>query len=102
MGVWSKGLQKGLTTYDKEMYEEEANFRDEMEKAERNIRNKNHNITDENMDQYLDDYLEEQNRGEDIEREAYDMGYLNEDYEEGNFDGNDAPEEEYDDYRDYD
>jgi hypothetical protein len=102
LGVWSKGLQKGLTTYDKEMYEEEANFRDEMEKAERNIRKQNHNITDENMDQYLDDYLEEQSRGEDIEREAYDMGYLNEDYYDGNYDGVEAPEDEEDDYRDYD
>jgi hypothetical protein len=102
LGVWSKGLQKGLTTYDKEMYEEEANFRDEMEKAERNIRSKNHNITDENIDQYLDDYLEEKERGEDIEREADDMSYLNEDYYDGKYDGEDAVEEEEDDYRDYD
>ena len=102
LGVWSKGLQKGLTIYDKEMYEEEGEFRDEMEKAERNIRKKNHNATSENIEQYLEDYLEEQQRGEDIEAEAYDLDYLNEDYYEGNFDGNDAPEEEYDDYRDYD
>jgi hypothetical protein len=102
LGVWSKGLQKGLTTYDKEMYEEEEGFRDEMEKAERNIRKKNSNVTDENIDQYVEDYLEEQQMGEEIEREAYDMEYLNEDFYEGNFDGNDAPEEEGDDYRDYD
>ena len=73
-----------------------------MEKAERNIRSKNHNITDENIDQYLDDYLEEKERGEDIEREADDMSYLNEDYYEGKYDGEDAVEEEEDDYRDYD
>jgi len=102
LGVWSKGLQKGLTMYDKEMYEEEAEFRDEMEKAERNIRKKNHNATDENINQYVEDYMEDQEREEDIERYAYDMNYLNDDYEDGNFDGIEAPEEEYDDYRDYD
>jgi len=102
LGVWSKGLQKGLTMYDKEMYEEEAEFRDEMEKAERNIRKKNHNATDENINQYVEDYMEDQEREEDIERDAYDMNYLNDDYEDGNFDGIEAPEEEYDDYRDYD
>ena len=101
LGVWGKGLQKGLTVYDKEAYEEEEEFRDEMEKAERNIRKKNSNVTNDNIDQFLDDYLEEQREGEDIEREAYDLEYLNEDFDDGNFNGYAAPEEEPDDYTEY-
>jgi hypothetical protein len=101
LGVWNKGLQKGLTLYDKEMYEEEEEFRNEMETAERTIRNKNKNVTDENMEQFLDDYLDENQRRKDIEEEAYGLDYLNEDYDDGNFNGYDAPEEETDDYMDY-
>jgi Zn-finger domain-containing protein len=101
LGVWGKGLQKGLTVYDKEAYEEEEDFRDEMEKAERNIRKKNSNVTNDNIDQFLDDYLDEQREGEDIEREAYDLEYLNEDFDDGNFNGYAAPEEEADDYTEY-
>ena len=37
----------------------------------------------------------------DIDAEAYDMGYMNEDYYDGNTDGVGAPEEDYDDYQDY-
>jgi len=101
LGVWNKGLQKGLTLYDKEMYEEEEEFRNEMETAERTIRNKNKNVTDKNIEQFLDDYLDENQRRKDIEEEAYGLDYLNEDYDDGNFNGYDAPEEETDDYMDY-
>jgi hypothetical protein len=101
-GMYRKGLQKGLTVYDKENYEEEEDFRNEMEKAERVIRRKNNNITNENAEQYLEDYLDEQRRGEEEEREAYGLEYLNEDFYEGNFAGYDAPDEEQDDYDDYD
>jgi hypothetical protein len=72
-----------------------------METAERTIRNKNKNVTDENMEQFLDDYLDENQRRKDIEEEAYGLDYLNEDYDDGNFNGYDAPEEETDDYMDY-
>jgi len=102
LGVWSKGLQKGLTTYVKETYDEEIEFRDEMEKTERNVKKRNKNATNDNIDQYMEDYIEEQGRDEDIEREAYDMSYINDDYMDGNLDGNDAPEEDYEDYQDYD
>jgi hypothetical protein len=101
LGIWNKGLQKGLTVYDKEMYEEEEEFRNDMQKAEQNIRKKNKNVTDENIEQYVEDYMEQQNIDEEIEREAFNMEYLNEDFYDGNYDGNDAPEEEAQDYADY-
>ena len=99
-GIYSKGSQKGLTVYDKDYYEEEQELRDQLEKAERTIRTKNQNVTDENMDIYIDEYLQNEQTAREIDDDAYDISYLNETYEDGNYDGVDAPEEEYGDYAD--
>jgi hypothetical protein len=100
LGMYSKGMQKGLTVLDKDFYDEEQNFRDNMVKAERKIRMKNPDANDENIDILVDDYIEQQGIDEDIEAEAYDMEYMNEDFFNGNTDGVEAPEEEYQDYQD--
>lgn len=86
LGEYSKGLQKGLTVLDKDFYDSEQAFRDEMEKAERNIRMKNKDATDENIDILVDELLEQRQAERDIERDAYDMSHLNEDYYDGNYD----------------
>ena len=101
-GDYSKGLQKGLTMYDIEFYErkEEQELRDEMEKAERKIRNKNKDANDENIDILRDEYLEEQMAARDIDDDAYDLEYLGEDFDDGNYTGIDAPE--YETYGDED
>ena len=99
---YSKGLKKGLTVYDKDFYEEEQQMRDQLEMAERKIRKKNKDATDENIDILLDEFREQQQIAQEIDDEVYDMGYLNETYYDGKFDGVDAPEEEYDDYADFD
>jgi len=96
LGMYSKGMQKGLTTLDKDFYDEERDFRDEMTKAERNIRRLDRNATDDNMNLLMDDYMEQEEVVRDIEDEANDMSYLGEDYYDGNTDGNGSPE--YDDY----
>jgi hypothetical protein len=100
MGNYSKGSQKGLTVYDKDFYEEEQNLRDEMVKAEQKIRSKNKYATDENIDILLDEHFEQMAAENDIDRDVYDMSYMNETYYDGNTDGVYAPEEEYDDYAD--
>jgi hypothetical protein len=100
LGMYGKGMQKGLTTLDKDFYDEEQQFRDKMEQAERTIRKNNSDATDENIDMLVEDYLEQQEIDNDIDNEAYDMGYLNETFYDGNTDGVSAPEEEYDDYQD--
>jgi len=84
LGVWSKGLQKGLTTYVKETYDDERDFRDEMDKIEKKLRNKNRNIGDGDLDQMMDDYIEERDTGNDIEREEYDMTNMGTDFQDGN------------------
>jgi hypothetical protein len=91
-GLYSKGLQKGLTVYDKDFYNTEQDLRDEMEKAERKIRKKG--AVDENIDILVDEYLEEKNNVDGIEADAYGLDYLGEDFEDGNYTGIDAPEYE--------
>jgi hypothetical protein len=98
LGMYSKGMQKGLTTLDKDFYDEEREFRDEMTKAERFIRKKNSDANDENIDILLEEYMEQQDVERVIDDEVNDMSYMNETYYDGNTDGVDAPEEEYLDY----
>ena len=102
LGMYSKGMQKGLTTLDKNFYDEEQQFRDQMEKAERNIRRKNKDANDENIDLLVNEYINQQQVDREINTDAYDMSYMNEDFHNGNTDGFEAPEEEYEDYTDFD
>jgi hypothetical protein len=50
----------------------------------------------------MDDYLEQREVENEIDDEVYDMEYMDEDYYDGRTDGAGAPEEDYDDYHDYD
>ena len=97
LGVWSKGLQKGLTTYVKETYDEEREFVEQMlqyeRKAEKRIRDSN--MDNNNLDTVLDDLIEETERENEIEREAYDIGGYTEDYLDGQFEGDDVDYEDY-------
>ena len=97
LGVWSKGLQKGLTTYVKENYDEERDFMEKMDEYEKVLRKKNKNATDQNIDQYLEDYMEEIDNDVEIEKEAYDMSNMNEDYDDGNFEGDELNDQDYQD-----
>jgi hypothetical protein len=98
LGVWSKGLQKGLTTYVKETYDVERDFRDEMDKIEKKLRSKNRNIGDGDLDQMMDDYIEERDTGNDIEREEYDMTNMGTDFQDGNdyYDGGENEQVDWD------
>lgn len=98
LGMYSKGMQKGLTTLDKNFYDEEQEFRDTMAQAEKGLRKKNADVNDENVDILLDEYMEQNRVDAEIESEAYDMEFMNETYYDGNTDGVGAPEEEAADY----
>jgi len=97
LGVWSKGLQKGLTTYVKETYDEEREFVEQMLQYERKAQKKirDSNMDEGNLDIVLDDLIEETERENEIENEAYDIGGYTEDYLDGQFEGDDV---DYDDY----
>ena len=95
LGEWGKGLQKGLTTYVKENYDDERDMMMNIASIERVVR-KDPNVTDENIDQYMDDYLYNQNMDLETEREAYDMTNQIDDYNDGNFEGEEVENwEEY-------
>jgi hypothetical protein len=94
LGVWSKGLQKGLTTYVKQTYDDERDFREEMDQIEKTLRNKNKNINNEDLDILMEDYLEQNDIENEIENEAYNMSNINEDYGDGNYDGDEVENNE--------
>jgi hypothetical protein len=98
LNQYSKGLQKGLTVLDKDFYDEEEEFRADMAKADKIIRKKYANATDEEIEQLVEDYREEEIISDEIDAEENDMSYMNEDYSNGNTDGYGAPEEEEGDY----
>jgi len=95
LGVWSKGLQKGLTSYVKETYDEEREFTEKLAEIEKRVK-LNKNVTDENMEQYLEDYIEEAGVDSEIEQEENNMNGLTEDYMDGDYFGQE--EENFEDY----
>ena len=83
LGVWNKGLQKGLTRYDKKTYDDEKVLAENMERIERDLHKKNKsNKTTQDMD----DYLEENEAAEFEDNEIYNMSTLNQDYDDGGID----------------
>ena len=98
LGVWSKGLQKGLTSYVKETYDEEREFMDQMmqyeKQAQRKLKNSDYDATSNAF--VLDDFIDEIEREADIEREAYDMTGYTEYYMDGLFEGDEV--DNYDDF----
>ena len=95
LGAWGKGLQKGLTTYVPESYDADREYMEKIGEFEKNLK-KNKNITDNNIDQYLDDLLDDENTANAIDDEEYDMSHMTEDYMNGDDTGQE--EENYDDY----
>jgi hypothetical protein len=95
LGVWSKGLQKGLTSYVKEDYDDEREYMEQLAEVERKVM-RNKDATATNADQFIEDFLEDQDTAAFIEREEGDIGFLTEDYMDGDYQG--GEEENYGDY----
>jgi len=98
LGVWSKGLQKGLTTYTKETYDDEREFMETMDNFDRAIRKsttafgKKNNIgANADVLDEIGDLAEEADDNEAIDRENFDIGEYG-----GENDEHDDP-----DYEDY-
>jgi hypothetical protein len=108
LGLWSKGIAKGLTTYVKDAFDEEYGFRGEMEKLDLELmgeesvfRNEMQNTLDigpTEQEELLDvEQIEENAANEEIEKEAYDMSHYTPDYYDGNYEGEEEEHfEEYD------
>ena len=93
LGIWSKGLQKGLTKYVKETYDDERELRNELEMVENKIR-KNNDISDDNINLFIDDYFENEDVERMIDHEVNDLSNLDEDYNYVDH------HDEYDEYED--
>jgi hypothetical protein len=98
LGVWSKGLQKGLTNYVKENYDEEREFMEKMmnyeKQAQRKLKNSDYDATSGEF--VLDDFIEDVERDVEIEKEAYDIEGYTEYYMDGEFEGDEV--DNYDDF----
>ena len=82
LGRWNVGLQKGLTQYVKDMYDNE---RDEMEKealVDLEL-GKLDVVNDMNRQIYAMEFLEQKQIDQDADKEAFDMGVIPEDDDYG-------------------
>jgi hypothetical protein len=92
LGLWSKGLQKGLTTYVKDNFDEEREDMEKMMQYEKKLA-KHNSSTGQNID--MDEFMEDAFVDDEIDRENLDMsGFTGDD---GNYE-----EEEYDNGIDFD
>jgi hypothetical protein len=81
LGVWSKGLQKGITSYDKNLYNEEREFMQDMQEFERiNVGVVTSNNADDNEDAIEENQVEGLVDDDEANEEGYDEDY------DGNFD----------------
>ena len=87
LGVWNKGLMKGLKEYDPENYDQERDIMTKIAEIERQVRRKNANVDDNNLDIYMEDYIEQMENDAEIDKENNDMSFMNDDYLDGDYYG---------------
>ena len=86
---WSKGLQKGLTQYVQETYDEERKNLEKTTIMEMKL-GKMDDVTEMNQDIYSFDLHEEERTTAEIEREVNDLSHLAEDDDYGDNDGDEG------------
>jgi hypothetical protein len=99
LGDWNKGLQKGLTEYVAEEYDNTLEETDKYQQYEKQLRNNetHGNNYNDNINE-IDDFIAEQQLDEEIDNENRDMAFMNEDYMDGDYYGDEVGENmnEYD------
>ena len=93
LGDWGKGLKSGITRYDAVLYDEEKETMENILRAEKDLIQSNENLMESNKEQYLMEQIEQQHVNEYIEEGAYDMSHMNEDYDDGDFYGDELEEQ---------
>ena len=93
LGVWNKGLQKGLTRYVKEYTEEDREFEEYNKRIEKSLLEKE-GVNDRNVEQYRADALDDFEADEFMDNEANRMDFRDEDYR-NLYDEDDDNNEEY-------
>jgi hypothetical protein len=82
LGVWSKGLMKGIKEYDPENYDQEREMTEKISEIEKKVR-RNVNVTDRNADILFEDILAEMDSDAFIDADENRMGALNGDFDDG-------------------
>ena len=75
------------------LYDEEKEAMEKILMAEKDLIQSNADVVDNNEEQYLMDHFEQQRLNEEIEEGAYDMSHMNEDYDDGDFYGDELEEQ---------
>jgi hypothetical protein len=86
LGVWNKGLMKGLKEYDPENFDQEREIMTKIAEIEKKVR-RNPNVNEQNLDSYVEDYIEDMNIQAEADEEDYDMSNMNDDYMDGDYYG---------------
>jgi hypothetical protein len=94
LGVWNKGLTKGLKEYDPENYDQEKIIMQKVTELEKKIRREHGNV--DNIDDYIDEYEEDTNNNFEEEEET-NMSNMKSNYMDGH-DLNEIEEENEDEY----
>jgi hypothetical protein len=95
LGDWGKGLQRGLTSYVKDDYDNEREYFEGLAQVERKVM-RNKDASERNANLFMDDEVEASMAAQQIEDEENNIGFLTEDYMDGDYQG--GEEENYDDY----
>jgi hypothetical protein len=83
LGVWGKGLTKGLKEYNPENYDEERDVMTKIAEIEKRVRRENSNISEDNIDLFMEEYIEDVQIEQQINEEENDLYIMNEDYMDG-------------------
>ena len=97
LGVWGKGLMKGIKEYDPENYDQEKVMTEKIAEIEKTVR-RNANVTDRNADMFFEDALEEMDTDEQVNADEIMMGDINEDNDNGDPFGDERDADEDRDY----
>ena len=82
IGVWERGISKGLKQYDPETYEHDKEVAQKIAEMQSSLR-KNAIVTDRNMDLYMEDALEDLEAQAFIDMDELDIHNVGENFEDG-------------------
>lgn len=97
IGVWERGVSKGLKQYDPETYEHDKAVAEKIAEMQANLR-QNANVTDMNIDLHMEDALEEMETQAFIDADELDIRNVAENYYDGDPYGDEMDADNMGDY----
>jgi hypothetical protein len=97
IGVWERGVSKGLKQYDPETYEHDKAVAEKIAEMQANLR-QNNNVTDMNLDLLMEDALEEMETQAFIDADELDIRNVAENYYDGDPYGDEMDADNMGDY----